>query len=239
MLKVTIIPMLLITVAAHAATEHQTPYFKVVNDGNTAQVFPLKAGLPAKIWNKACRKALSYPLRVNKQRQLSKELDLPLPDTINYATSELTEYKEQKIEGGLTCNANIEETKTDLGRARLALMNAWWAIEQNKKGFLQPLLRISMSNPLTKDDSMVVIASQTSIQKGHKILTEQVNSNNLLLNESKASMAKFWLEQGNHKQASNILTQCDSQLCYQLQYKANIQKELYDEKTANNLSSYF
>jgi len=39
----------------------------------------------------------------------------------------------------------------------------------------------------------------------------------------------FWFEQGNYKQASNILAQCDSKPCYQLQ----------DKETADDLSSYF
>jgi len=60
-----------------------------------------------------------------------------------------------------------------------------------------------------------------------------------LLNESKAYMAHFWLEQGKHKQANDILAQCDSKPCYQLQYKVKRQKELQDEETADDLSSYF
>ena len=231
--------MVFITVAAHAATEHHTPYFKVINQGNTAKVFPLKTDLPVKIWKKVCRKALSYPLRLKKQQQLAKELNLTLPEHINYATSKLTNYQEQKIDGGLSCNGTIEEIKIEQGRAVLALMNAWWAVKENKKSFLKPLLSISISNPETKNDALVLIASETAGQKGQYIFKQQVNSNNLLLNESKASMANFWLVQGKYKQASNILAQCDSQLCYQLQYKAKMQKELQDEKTADDLSSYF
>ncbi len=239
MFKVAAISMMLITVAAHAATEHHTPYFKVINEGDTAQVFPLKADLPTKLWTKACRKALSYPLRVQKQQQLAKEVNLPLPETVNYVTSELTDYQEEKIESGLSCHGKITETKKDLGKARLALINAWWALEQSKTSFLKPLLRISMATQATRNDSIVLIAKQAGGKKEQKIFEHQVDSTHLLLNKSKAAMASFWLEQGKHKQASNILAQCDSQQCYQLQYKANKQKELQDEKTADDLSSYF
>lgn len=239
MFKRVAIAMMLITVPAHAETEYHSPYFKVINKGNAAQVFPLKAQLPTKLWTKACRKALSYPLRVQKQQQLAKELNLALPDTINYATTELTDYQEEKIEGSLRCTGKIVEIQAELGKARLALMNAWWAITQNKKSFLKPLLRISMSIPATKNDAIVLIASQTGGQKGEKIFKQQVNNHHLLLNESKATVAKFWLEQGKHQTASSILAQCDSQHCYQLKHTANKQKELQDEKTADNLSSYF
>lgn len=237
MLNVAIVSM---AVAANpAATVHQTPYFKVSNQGNTAQVFPLKAELPRKLWKKACSKALSYPLRVEKQQLLAKELNLVLPKEINYATSHLSDYQEQKIEGGLSCSGKVEETKVELGKATLALMNAWWALEQDKTNLLKPLLRISMSNSATRNDSIVLIATQTGGEKGQKIFSQQVNSSNLLLNESKAAMANFWLEQGQYKPAINVLASCDSQACYQLQSKANIQKELQDEKTADDLSSYF
>jgi len=239
MLKAAIITMMLITVAAHAATEHHTPYFKVVNEGNTAQVFPLKDNVPSKLWAKACRKALSYPLRVQKQQDLATELNLSLPKTINHATSKLTDYQEEKISGGLSCTGKVVETEAELGKATLALMNAWWALEQNKKSLLKPLLRISMANSTTRNDAIVLIAKQTGGEKGQKIFERQVDSETLLLNSSKAAMANFWLEQGQHKSAINILANCDSQQCYQLQYKANIQKELQDEKTADDLSSYF
>lgn len=237
MLKVALLSM---TVAANAAaTVHQTPYFKVVNEGNTAKVFPLKDNVPAKFWPKACRKALSYPLRVQKQQNLAKELNLSLPETINHATSELTDYREEKISGGLSCSGKVLETEAELGKATLALMNAWWALEQNKKSFLKPLLRISMANATTRNDAIVLIAKQTGGEKGQQIFEHQVNSTALLLNKSKAAMASFWLDQREYASAINILAHCDSQQCYQLQHKANIQKELQDEETADDLSSYF
>jgi len=237
MLKVALMSM---AVAANAAaTVHQTPYFKVVNEGNTAQVFPLKDDVPSKLWAKACRKALSYPLRTQKQQNLAKELNLPLPETINHATSKLTDYQEEKISGGLSCSGTVVETEAELGKATLALMNAWWALEQKEKSFLKPLLRISVANPTTKNDAIVLIAKQAGGEKGQKIFAHQVDSTKLLLNNSKAAMANFWFEQGKYKAAINTLAHCDSQQCYQLQYKANIQKELQDEKTADDLSSYF
>jgi hypothetical protein len=85
----------------------------------------------------------------------------------------------------------------------------------------------------------VLIAKQTGGKKGQEIFENQVNSAALLLNNSKAAMANYWLEQGNYKSAIEILARCDSQQCYQLQHKANIQKELQDEETADDLSSYF
>lgn len=237
MLKVALMSMAV--VANAAATVHQTPYFKVVNKGNTAQVFPLKDNVSRKLWGKACRKALSYPLRVQKQQLLAKELNLSLPKTISYATSELTDYQEEKVEGGLSCTGNIEETEPEFGKATLALMNAWWSLEQNEKRFLKPLLRISMANSATRNDSIVLIATQTGGEKSEKIFKYQVDSTTLLLNKSKAAMANFWLEQGKYQLAIDILAHCNSQQCYQLHYKVKTQKELQDEKTADDLSSYF
>ena len=237
MLKVALMSM---AVAANAAaTVHQTPYFKVVNEGSTAQVFPLKDNVPSKFWAKACRKALSYPLRVQKQQSLAKELNLPLPNTINHVTSELTDYQEEKISGGLSCTGKIVETEAELGKATLALMNAWWALEHKEKSFLKPLLRISMANSVTRNDSIVLIATQTGGEKGNTIFKAQVDSTRLLLNKSKAATANFWLEQEKYQLAMDILAHCNSQQCYQLQSKANIQKERQDEKTADDLSSYF
>lgn len=237
MLKVALMSM---TVAANAAaTVHQTPYFKVVNEGNTAKVFPLKDNVPSKLWAKACRKALSYPLRIQKQQSLAKELSLALPETINHATSELTEYQEEKISDGLSCTGKVVEIDTELGKATLALMNAWWALEQNEKSFLKPLLRISMANAITRNDAIVLIAKQTGGNKGQKIFENQVNSAALLLNKSKAAIASYWLEKGDYKSAIDILSHCNTQQCYQLQIKAKIQKEFQDEKTADDLSSYF
>jgi hypothetical protein len=237
MLKVALMSMAVVGNAA--ATVHQTPYFKVVNEGKTAQVFPLKDNVPRKLWGKACRKALSYPLRVQKQQQLAQELNLPLSETINYATSELTDYQEEKISGGLSCTGNIEETEPELGKAILALTNAWWSFEQNEKRFLKPLLRISMANTATRNDSIVLIATQTGGEKSEKIFKSQVDSKTLLLNKSKAAMANFWLEQGGYQSAIDITAHCNSQQCYKLHNKAKTQKELQDEKTADDLSSYF
>lgn len=237
MLKTALISM--VVAANAAATVHQTPYFKVVNEGNTAQVFPLNDNVPSKLWLKACRKALSYPLRTQKQQHLAKELSLLLPETINHATSELTDYQEEKISGGLSCTGKVVETEAELGKATLAIMNAWWALEQNENDFLKPLLRISMANVVTRNDAIVLIAKQTGGEKGRKIFELQVNSKALLLNNSKAAMANFWIEQEKYKSAIDLLAHCDSQQCYQLQYKAKVQKDLQDEKTADDLSSYF
>lgn len=239
MLKSATLALSLTVVANSAATVHHTPSFKVINKDNSAQVFPLNTELPVQLWKKACRKALSYPLRLRKQQQLAEQLNLALPEKINFATSELSNYQEQRIEGGFSCSGDIKETKPELGQATLALMNAWWAMDQGKNSFLKPLLRISMENPLTRNDSIVLIASHTGGEKGQKIFAQQVDSTNLLLNESKAAVAIFWLKQQRHQHAIDVLAHCDSNQCYQLQRKANKQKELQDEKTADDLTSYF
>ncbi|MBA6389915.1 hypothetical protein H4J38_03875 [Colwellia sp. BRX10-3] len=226
-------------VASSAATVHHTPSFKVINQADTAQVFPLNADLPTRLWVKACRKALSYPLRVQKQQQLAEQLNLALSDSINYATSHLSNYHDQKIEGGLSCSGTIKETEPELGKARLALMNAWWALEQGENSFLKPLLRLSMVNSATRNDAIVLIATKTGGEKGKGIFEHQVDGSNLLLNQSKAALANFWIEQGSYQSAIDILANCDSKQCYQLQRKVNTQKELQDEKTADDLSSYF
>ncbi len=232
--------MLSITVVASSAeTVHHTPFFKVTNQADSAQVFPLNSGLSTRLWSKACRKALSYPLRVKKQQQLAQQLNLALPEKINYATTQVSNYQDQRIDGGLSCSGKVKETKTGLGKATLALINAWWALEQGKTDFLKPLLRLSMENSVTRNDSMVLIATQTGGPKGQAIFEQKIDGTNLLLNASKAAFASFWLEQGNYQFAIDMLAQCDSQQCYQLQRKVNTQKELQDEETADNLASYF
>jgi hypothetical protein len=229
----------LTVVASSATTVHHTPSFKVINQANSAQVYPLNTELPARLLEKACRKALSYPLRVQKQQQLAKQLNLALSEKINYATSHLSDYQEQRIEGGLRCSGKIKETQADLGEATLALMNAWWALEQGATGFLKPLLRISMANSATRNDSIVLIASQTGDKKRQEIFDKHIDNTSLLLNESKAALASFWLENGQYQSAIDVLAQCDSNQCYQLQGKVNMQKELQDEETADDLASYF
>ncbi|MCJ8296436.1 MAG: hypothetical protein MJK15_18720 [Colwellia sp.] len=232
--------MLSVTIAASsAAIVHHTPAFKVINQADSAQVFPLNTDLPARLWTKACRKALSYPLRVLKQQQLAKQLNLALSDKINYATSHLSDYQDQKIEGGLSCSGKVNETKPELGKATLALMNAWWALEQGETSFLKPLLRLSIAHSATRNDAIVLIASQNGGQKGKEIFEEQVDGTSLLLNASKAALASFWIEQGDHQPAIDILAHCDSKLCYQLQLKVNLHKELEEEETADDLASYF
>ncbi|TWX56861.1 hypothetical protein [Colwellia hornerae] len=226
-------------VATSAATVHHTPSFKVVNQAESAQVFPLNTELPFRLWKKACHRALSYPLRVEKQQQLAKQLNLTLPDKINYATSHLSNYQEKRIEGGLSCSGLVTETKPDLNKAMLALINAWWALEQGETKFLKPLLQLSMANLATRNDSIILIASQTGGKKGKEIFEQQANDINLLLNASKAALASFWLEQGNYQPAIDMLANCDSKTCYQLQRKVNMQKELKDEQTADDLASYF
>lgn len=225
--------------AASAATVHHTPSFKVINQADTAQVFPLNADLPTRLWAKACRKALTYPLRVKNQQQLAQQLNLALPDTINYATSHLSDYQDQKIDGGLRCSGKIEAITPELAQATLALMNAWWALEQGESSFLKPLLRLSMANSATRNDAIVLIATQTGGEKGKEIFEQQVNQGSLLLNQSKAALASFLIEQGHYQSAIDTLASCDSKQCYQLQSKVNHQKELQDEKTADDLSSYF
>jgi len=226
-------------VASPVTTVHHTPFFKVINQAESAEVFPLNAELPTRLWKKACRKALSYPLRVRNQQQLAKQLNLALPENINYATSHLSDYQDQRIEGGLSCSGKVKETDPDLSKATLALMNAWWALEQGETSFLKPLLRLSMVNSATRNDSIVLIATQTGGQKGQEIFEQKVKGASLLLNASKAALASFWLEQGNYQPAIDILADCDSKQCYQLQREVKMQKELQDEKTADDLASYF
>lgn len=226
-------------VASSAITVHHTPSFKVINQADTAQVFPLNAELSSRLWAKACRKALTYPLRMKNQQQLAKQLSLALPDAVNYATSHLSDYQDQKIEGGLSCSGKIEEITPELAKATLALMNAWWALEQGESSFLKPLLRLSMAHSATRNDAIVLIATQTGGEKGKEIFEQQVDQSSLLLNQSKAALANFLIEQGSYQSAIDILANCDSKQCYQLQSKVNQQKELQDEKTADDLSSYF
>jgi hypothetical protein len=232
--------MLSVTVAAtSAATVHHTPYFKVINQADSAEVFPLNAELPTRLWKNACRKALSYPLRVQKQQELAEQLNLALSEKINYANIHLSDFQDQRIEGGLSCSGKVKEIQPNLGKATLALMNAWWALEQDETSFLKPLLRLSMANSATRNDSIILIATQTGGQKGQEIFKHQVEGTNLLLNASKAALANFWLEQGNYQPAINMLEHCDSQQCYELQRKVKLKKELQDEETADDLASYF
>lgn len=232
--------MLTVTVTATSAVSvHHTPYFKVINQAESAQVFPLNAELPSRLWEKACRKALSYPLRVQKQRELAEQLNLALSEKINYATSHLSDYQDQRIEGGLSCSGKVKETEPDLSKATLALINAWWALEQGETSFLKPLLRLSMANSATRNDSIILIATQTGGQKGQEIFEQQVEGTNLLLNESKAALANYWLEQGSYQPAIDMLAHCDSKQCYELQREVKLKKELQDEETADDLASYF
>lgn len=220
-------------------TVHQTPFFKVVNKNNSAQVFPLDSELSVKLWSKACRKALFYPLGKNNQEQLAKQLNLPLPDTISYVTSKLTHYKEEKIDGGLSCSGNIKETNAERNKAILALTNAWWAFSKNKSKFLKPLLRISMANSATTNDSIALIAIHTKGNKGLKILETQVNSEKLLLNESKIEVANFWFERGKYQRSIKVLYNCKTDQCENLKKKAKLKKELKDNEGDDSLSRYF
>jgi hypothetical protein len=226
-------------VAASAPTVHHTPSFRVINRPDSAQVFPLNANIPTKLWKKACRKALSYPLKVRKQQLLAKQLNLDLPKGVYFVNSQLTDYQENKIDNGINCSGKVKEVSPDLGRSTLALMNAWRALEQEKIEFLKPLLQISMANDATRNDAIVLIATHEGGSKRQGILEQQADDTKLLLDDSKIALSDFWIEQGKYQSALDLLKDCDHPQCYQLQRKVSREKELQDEKTADDLASYF
>ena len=226
-------------VASSAPTVHHTPSFRVINRADSAQVFPLNANTPTKLWKKACRKALSYPLKVRNQQLLAKLLNLDLPKEIYFVKSQLTDYKEKINGDSISCSGKIKEVEPELGRSTLALMNAWWALEQGKIEFLKPLLQISMANSVTRNDAIVLIATHEGGSKRQSILEQQVDDTKLLLDDSKIALSNFWVEQGKYQPALDLLKGCEHSLCYQLQRKVSKEKELQDEKTADDLASYF
>jgi len=225
--------------SANSVAASQSAFFEVVLHGEWLRVTPKKDYLPYATLQAACRNALSEPLRIAKQQALATEMKLALPETIAYAETKISHYIEKKESNTLLCKGDVVEVNIDYSKSVLALMNAWWYVNQNQKSALKPLLRVAMDQPKVQPDAIVFIATQTGGAKGFAILSNKVGDTQLILPQSQLAASQLWLENKKFKQALSIITTCQKVECNHLRLKIIDKKDRYDEQTVDDLSSYF
>lgn len=236
-----VIALLTITLltSATVVAAGSSAFFAVVAQGEWLKVTAKKDSLPYTALQAACRNALAEPLRIAKQQALATELNIALPDTIAYAETKISHYIEKKESKSLLCKGDVVEINNDYAKSVLALMNAWWFVDQNQKSALKSLLRIAMAQAEVQPDAIVLIAAQTGGAKGFAILTNKVADTQLILPQSQLAAAQLWLDNNKFKQALNIITSCQKVACNRLRLKIIDKKDRYDEQTVDDLSSYF
>ncbi|MFQ3209970.1 MAG: hypothetical protein ACI8SC_000834 [Colwellia sp.] len=238
-MKRVILLVIALMTSATSVAAGQSAFFEVVLQGEWLRVTPKKNSLPYTTLQAACRNALSEPLRIAKQQALATELKLTLPETIAYAETEISHYIEKKESNTLLCKGDVVEVNIDYSKSVLALMNAWWYVNQNQKSVLKSLLRVAMTQPDVQTDAIVLIATQIGGVKGFAILSNKVGDTPLILPQSQLAASQLWMENNKFKQALSIITTCQKVECNRLRLKIINREELYDEKTVDDLSSYF
>lgn len=236
--RVILLVMALMTSATSVAAG-QSAFFEIVPQGEWLKVTPKKESLPYAAVQAACRNALSEPLRITKQQALATELKLSLSDTIAYAETKISNYVEKKESKTVLCKGDVVEVNHDYSKSVLALMNAWWYVNQNQKSALKPLLRVAMTQLEVQPDAIVLIATQTGGAKGFAILSNKVGNTQLILPQSQLAASQLWLENNKFKQALSVIATCQKVECNRLRLKIMDKKDRYDEQTVDDLSSYF
>lgn len=233
--------LLLISWMSVATSVAATPsaFFDVVSQGEWLKITAKKQSLPYTALQAACRDALTEPIRIAKQQALATELSLALPETITYAETTISHYREKKDGKALLCQGDVTEINSDYAKSILALMNAWWYVNKDEKTALKPLLRIAMREAATQADAIALIATQTGGTKGLAILTNKVGDAALILPQSQLAAAQLWLVNSKFTQALNSITTCQTVECNHLRLKIIDKKEQHDEQTVDDLSSYF
>jgi len=215
--------------------EQQTAFFKSQAIGQYARVMALKPSATSAL-EQACRNALTLPERHKIKQALANKLNISLPESVSFIEAQVSEFKQQKQQGWLTCSGIVTPAADDINEAGLAIRAAWQVGNQKDKSNLRSLLSVAMNHPTTMSDAVALAAAQSPKEQRLSYLDKYLEPNELKLDAAKAAVAQIWFVNQRYKQVLTLTQQCESINCKRLNFAA---KAEYEQQTADDLSSYF
>lgn len=218
--------------------EQTTAFFVSQAYGDSARVKALKS-VPKPALVKACRHALTLPMRREIKTSLASKLNVDLPETIDFIQADITNFKQDYRDPWLVCSGLVTVTEPELNEAGLAIRLAWFSVKNKDNSILRPLIAIAMKHPMTQADAVALVASQSTTPVGSQYLDKYLVPNDLVLTDAKLAVGNIWYQQTKFQQALDLVQTCDDVRCRRLMSKAQIEIDKLEEENADNLDSYF
>lgn len=216
----------------------KSPFFISEASDGGAQVIALKA-LSSGAEQAACRRALTLPKRAEIRAELMTLTSQTIPPPLSFIDASITNYRQTKQKDGLYCVGDISVVDPQYNQAGLALITAWWALDNSDIELLRAMLKVALQHERTQADAVALIASQTDFESGLAYLDKHLDAENLSFSEAKIAVAKIWLEAEKFAAVSELMATCEAPLCQQLLIKAQEAVRQINIEQANDLEDYF
>ena len=117
---------------------------KEVSDGEARVRTDSK--LPSQAWQKACRSALTLPLRAEVRERLSERVGLSVPGEVSFLRADIEKFNSWNESGWLHCTGESQVSDWSLNIAGLSVRAAWFLVEQGELEQIKPFLKEALSH---------------------------------------------------------------------------------------------
>ncbi|KTG30103.1 hypothetical protein AWR38_10580 [Idiomarina sp. WRN-38] len=210
---------------------------KEVSDGEARVRTDSK--LPSQAWQKACRSALTLPLRAEVRERLSERVGLSVPGEVSFLRADIEKFNSWNESGWLHCTGESQVSDWSLNIAGLSVRAAWFLVEQGELEQIKPFLKEALSHSYSSADAVALIAKLAPEEQRLGYLDTNLNDSALIMNAAKYAVSSIWFSDGRWQSVIDLTSSCDSVECRQLKLNAEEQKEREDAEKADDLSSYF
>lgn len=228
----------LLSQPALASEPPELSRFEKEVSGNEARV-KAEINLPAQAWKKACRVALTMPLREEVKERLSDRVSASVPDEVSFLQATIENFNSWNDSGWLYCTGDAEVRDWSLNIAGLAVRVAWFLAENQRMQKIKPFLKEALSHAYSSADAVALIAKLAPKKQRLSYLDTNLNERALTMSTAKYEVSSIWFSDGRWQSIIDLTSRCDSVKCRQLKINAEEEMERENAEKASDLSSYF
>ncbi|MCL2916290.1 hypothetical protein L2725_21375 [Shewanella corallii] len=184
----------------------------------------------------ACRRALLLPHKKKNHQALQTLTGLTLPEQPGYFQADVSSFQLERQQDWIYCTGQVALAPEAQNLAGLAMAQAWSALSAKRHELLRPLLKFTLDQEATYNDSLILIAISAGGTKGVEQLKQHLLEPEFLLDVSRFKGAEFLQDAGEFELALGLLEPCRRTYCYSQYLELD---EHWQQASADNLKSYF